>query len=68
MANSKARLKAVQKYNSNNYEEIKLRVKKGEKDKIKAFAESQNDSVNGFINKAIIEKIERDTTGGTKKG
>ena len=44
-----------------NDDEIKIRVAKGEKDKIKAHAEACGESLNGFINKAIDEKIERDT-------
>ncbi len=44
-----------------NYDEIKIRVYKGEKDKIKAHAEKQGESLNGFINRAIDETMERDT-------
>ena len=44
-----------------NYDEIKIRVAKGEKDKIKACAEARGESLNGFIIKAIDEKIKRDT-------
>ena len=61
MPASKAQQRAVAKYMKNNYDEIKIRVAKGEKDKIKAHAEKQGDSLNAFISKAINEKIERDT-------
>ena len=40
-----------------NYDEIKVRVPKGKKEEIKAAADSQGKSVNGFINEAIDEKI-----------
>ena len=57
---SKAQQKAVSKYMKANYDEIKVRVEKGKKDKIKAHAEAHSESVNGFINRAIDEAIERD--------
>ena len=48
------------RYNAKAYDEIKLRVEKGQKEAIKAHAEAQGESVNGFINRAIAETIERD--------
>ena len=35
-------------------------MKKGQKDTIKAHAEARGESVNGFINRAISETMERD--------
>ena len=60
---SKAQQKAVHKYVKNNYDRIELTVPKGHKAEIKAHADSQEESVNGFINAAIDEKMERDTAG-----
>lgn len=60
MAVSKAQQKAVAKYMKNNYEEIKVRVHKGQKDIIKAHAEKNGESVNSFVNRAIDETIQRD--------
>lgn len=60
MAVSKAQQKAVNKYMKENYDEIKVRVDKGRKDEIKAHADAQGESVNGFINRAISETMERD--------
>ena len=57
---SKAQQRAVSKYMKENYDEIKVRVEKGQKEIIKAHAEAQGKSVNGFINEAIEEKMERD--------
>ena len=57
---SKAQQKAVSKYMKENYDEIKVRVDKGKKDTIKAHAEAQGESVNGFINRAIDNQMERD--------
>lgn len=41
-------------------DEIKVRVPKGEKDLIREHAESMGESVNGFIQRAIKEAMERD--------
>lgn len=57
---SKAQQKAVSKYMKNNYDEIKTRVPKGRKAEIKTHAESNGESLNGFINRAIDETINRD--------
>ncbi len=40
---------------------INLTDPKGKKDTIKAHAEAQGESVNGFINRAIDETMERDS-------
>lgn len=52
--------KVKDRYNAKAYDEIKVRVFKGEKDKIKVHAEEQGESLNGFINRAIDETIKRD--------
>lgn len=63
MANklSEAQRKAVAKYNAKAYDRIELKVKKGEKDKLKLHAESRGESLNGFINRAIAETVSRDS-------
>jgi predicted HicB family RNase H-like nuclease len=53
--------KVKDRYNAKVYEEIKVRVYKGEKEKIKAHAETKGESVNGFIKRAIDETMERDS-------
>lgn len=60
MPASKAQQKAVTKYMKENYDEIKVRVEKGRREKIKAHAEARGESVNGFIGRAINEAMERD--------
>ena len=52
--------RAKNKYNAKAYDRIALQVKKGRKDIIKAHAENRGESLNGFIKKAIDEKMERD--------
>lgn len=49
------------RYNAKAYDEIKVRVPKGNKEKIKAHAEKHDGgSVNGFIQRAIAETMTRD--------
>jgi len=55
-----ARTRANNKWNAKAYDRISLTVEKGKKDIIKAHASSKGESVNGFINRAINETIERD--------
>ncbi len=57
---SKAQQKAVQKYIKNNYDRVNLTLYKGYKDKIKNHADRQGETVNGFINRAIAETMERE--------
>ncbi|MBC8576672.1 antitoxin [Yanshouia hominis] len=46
---------SILKYQKKAYEDIRLRVKRGEKDIIKAHAESKGMSLNAYIND-LIEK------------
>ena len=48
------------RYNAKAYDEIKIRVPKGQNDLIQAHAEAQGESTNGFINRAISETMEWD--------
>lgn len=60
MPASKAQQKAVNKYVKANYDLYQVKMPKGRKDEIKAHAEARSESVNGFINRAILETMERD--------
>jgi len=42
------------------YDRVNLTLPKGQKDKIKAHAESRGESVNSFICRAIAAQVERD--------
>ena len=59
--NSQARIAANNRYNDKAYDRINIVVKKGKKEIIQAHAAAQGESVNGFVNKAIDEKLERDS-------
>ena len=47
-------------HNAKAYDRINVAVPKGRKDIIKAHAEKNGESVNGFVNRAINETIQRD--------
>ncbi len=51
---------SADQYNKIRYEDLRIRVQKGRKAVIQAHAEAQNESVNGFINRAIAEAMVRD--------
>jgi len=57
---SKAQQRAVNKYVKANYDRVLLTMKKGRKELVQAHADKHGESVNGFINRAIDETIERD--------
>ena len=56
---SAAQKKASAKY-LENLDEVRIRMPKGKKATIQAHAEAHSESVNGFINRAIQETMERD--------
>lgn len=54
-----ARQKANDKYNKKAYDRFLVTVKKGEQEKIKAYAESKGMSLNGYINDLIKKDMEQ---------
>lgn len=58
---SKAQQKAVAKYMKNNYDEMKIRVQKGAKSLIETAAKANNESINGYVKRAIKAQYEADT-------
>lgn len=60
MATTKAQQRAVHKYVKEKYDRLELTMPKGKKAEIKALADARGESVNGFVNRAIDEAIERD--------
>ena len=59
---SEAQKKAVAKYNSANYEQILVRVNRGEKEVLSAHALSRGESLNAFANRALHETMKRDNS------
>lgn len=45
------------KYNAKSYDEIKVRVRKGDKEQLKAFAAAQGLSLNEFITRAVAKAM-----------
>lgn len=65
---SKAQQKAVNKYMKENYDRINLTVPKGKKEIVSTHAQARSESVNGFINRAIDETMERDNAASGAAG
>ena len=61
MAVSKAQQKATAKYVKNNYDRIEVKVNKGAKSLIEAAATANNESVNGYVKRAVKAQYEADT-------
>ena len=61
--NSKAKIRAVERYNAKTYDRIYVRMRKEEAQALKEYLDGK--SINGFINDAITEKIEREKSQGT---
>ena len=61
---SESQRKAVRKYNEKAYDRLEIKAPKGRKAEYKAHAESRGESLNGFINRAADEAMERDKSGG----
>lgn len=47
------------KYNAKAYDRINLTVQKGQREAIRAYAEAQGLSVNGYINKLIEQDMKQ---------
>lgn len=60
MPATKAQQKAVNKYMAANYDRVNLTLPKGQKAALQEHAASTGESVNGFINRAITETMQRD--------
>ncbi len=61
---SKAQQKAQNRWIASAYDRINLTVEKARKDIIKAFADAQGESVNGFINRAVNAAMSGEQAAG----
>lgn len=57
MPYTQATNKAVQKYNKKAYDDLRIRVRKGEAETIKSHAQANGESLNGYINRLIAEDM-----------
>ena len=58
MPRTSAMDKAIRKYDTEKVDHILIRVPKGDKEKIQAYAQQHGESMNGFINRLIKEAME----------
>lgn len=52
---------SIKRYEDKAYDKVLVRMPKGKKEVIQSYTEKTGQSVNGFINDAIDEKLERET-------
>ena len=52
---------SIKRYEDKAYDKILVRLPKGRKEEIQAFAASQGESTNAFINRAITEAMDEKT-------
>ena len=55
-----AQKKALRKYKEKTYDRLEISVAKGKKAILQAHASERSESLNGFVNRAIDETMERD--------
>lgn len=60
MAQTKAHIKATNKYIAKAYDRVNLTMPKGDKERVRAYAESKGISLNAYINKLIKEDMEQE--------
>ncbi len=65
---AKASTVAKNKYNAKAYDSLRVVVKKGRKAEIQAHAKARGESLNGFVNRAIDEAIQRDKQSESEAG
>ena len=57
---TEAQARSAKKYLTETVEDVRIRVPNGQKSVIKSHAESQGESMNQFVTRAIKETMERD--------
>ena len=57
MAKTKTSSAVKDRYNSKAYDDIRIRVPKGHKATIQAAAEQEGESINGYVNKAVLDRL-----------
>ena len=67
MAISKKQQASVHKYVKENYDRLELTMPKGKKAELQAHAAAREESLNGFVNRAIVETVARDNASAEDK-
>ena len=65
--NSEARIRANNKYNAKAYDDIKIRVKKGERERFQSYLAKRGSSLNSFVNSCVSYCIENEIDISTAK-
>lgn len=60
MMNSKDRIELTAKYNKEHYDRLEMKVPKGKKEKIVAYAKKLDGSINKFLNRLVDEAMDKD--------
>lgn len=60
MAQTDAQKRAKEKYNTKAYDDIRLRLIKGNKEILQTYCKDNGLTINGFINKLIQERLQLD--------
>ena len=55
---------SADEYNKSRYEDLRVRVPIGRKEEIRLHAQMRNESINGFVSRAITEALARDIASG----
>ena len=64
---SKAQQAATNRYKMKVYDRLNILVTKGRKSELQTHAQTKGESLNGFVNRAIDETVERDKKTALKK-
>ena len=59
---SEAQQRATAKYRKENYDQLVVKIRKGEKALLKAYANDHDESLNSFVKRAINEAIKRESS------
>ena len=60
---TEAQLRAIKKWSAEKVDEIKIRVPKGQKAEIQAFAKAHGETVNAFVNRLIRDAMTAEKNG-----
>ena len=60
---TEAQLRAIKKWSAEKVDEIKIRVPKGQKAEIQAFAKAHGETVNAFVNRLIHDAMTAEKNG-----
>ena len=60
MAPTEAQKRAIEKWNREKVDDLRIRVPKGQREVIREHAASQGETINAFVFRAISETMERD--------